>query len=280
MLSSRKTPMERELQWRDKPLIMGVLNVTPDSFFDGGKYSTREKAIDRALRMARDGANIIDVGGESSRPFSKSISADEELKRVIPVIEGIREKSDIPISVDTCKAEVAWESCRAGADIINDISGLQYDPEMAETVNVANTKVVIMHMKGTPETMQTAPYYDDVISEICTFFEERIRFAAAKGIERDNIILDPGIGFGKRVEDNLKIIKHIGVFKQFGLPILVGTSMKSFIGKITESTLKGRIEGTLASISISVWNGADIVRVHDVKKAKKVILLTDAIRKV
>jgi len=280
MLSSRKTPIERELQWRDKPLIMGIVNVTPDSFFDGGKYATREKAVDRALRLVKDGADIIDVGGESSRPFSKSISTDEELKRVIPVIEGIREKTNIMISVDTCKAKVARESCRAGADIVNDISGLQFDPEMADTVNTANARVVIMHMKGTPETMQTAPCYDDVISEICAFFEERILFAAAKGIKRDNIILDPGIGFGKRVEDNLKIIKHLDAFKQFGLPVLVGTSMKSFIGKITESTIKGRIEGTLASISISVWNGADIVRVHDVKKAKKIVLLTDAIRKI
>lgn len=279
MPSSRKVKMGRELQWSDRPLIMGILNVTPDSFSDGGKYLTREKAVDHALKMVEDGADIIDVGGESSRPFSRPIPIDEELKRVIPVIESLREKSNIPISVDTCKARVAEESCLAGADIVNDISGLRYEPELADTVSTAKAKVVIMHMKGLPETMQTAPYYDDVISEICTFFQERIQFAAARGIDQDKIILDPGIGFGKRVEDNLKIIKHIDVFKRFGLPVLVGTSMKGFIGKITESTLKGRIEGTLASISISVWNGADIIRVHDVKKAKKVVLLTDAIRR-
>ena len=272
--------MGRELHWSDRPLIMGILNVTPDSFSDGGKYVTREKAVDHALKMVEDGADIIDVGGESSRPFSRPISTDDELKRVIPVIESLRERSSIPISVDTCKARVAEESCLAGADIVNDISGLRYDPEMADMVSTAKVKVIIMHMKGLPETMQTAPYYDDVISEICTFFQERIQFSAVKGIDQDNIILDPGIGFGKRVEDNLKIIKHIDVFKRFGLPVLVGTSMKGFIGKITESTRKGRIEGTLASISISVWNGADIVRVHDVKKAKKVVLLTDAIRRV
>ncbi len=280
MSSSQKVKMRRELQWSHRPLIMGILNVTPDSFSDGGKYLAREKAVGHALKMAEEGADIIDVGGESSRPFSRPISTDEELKRVIPVIESLRERSNIPISIDTCKARVAEESCLAGADIINDISGLRYDPEMTDTVSTAKAKIVIMHMKGLPETMQTAPYYDDVISEICTFFQERIQFAAAKGIDQDNIILDPGIGFGKRVEDNLKIIKHIDVFKRFGLPVLVGTSMKGFIGKITESTLKGRIEGTLASISISVWNGADIVRVHDVKKAKKVVLLTDAIRRV
>lgn len=280
MSSSTKVKMGRELQWSDRPLIMGILNVTPDSFSDGGKYVTREKAVDHALKMVEDGADIIDVGGESSRPFSRPISTDDELKRVVPVIESLRERSNIPISVDTCKARVAEESCLAGADIVNDISGLRYDPEMADTVSTAKVKVIIMHMKGLPETMQTAPYYDDVISEICTFFQERIQFSAVKGIDQDNIILDPGIGFGKRVEDNLKIIKHIDVFKRFGLPVLVGTSMKGFIGKITESTRKGRIEGTLASISISVWNGADIVRVHDVKKAKKVVLLTDAIRRV
>ncbi len=280
MSSSTKVKMGRELQWSDRPLIMGILNVTPDSFSDGGKYVTREKAVDHALKMVEDGADIIDVGGESSRPFSRPISTDDELKRVVPVIESLRERSSIPISVDTCKARVAEESCLAGADIVNDISGLRYDPEMADMVSTAKVKVIIMHMKGLPETMQTAPYYDDVISEICTFFQERIQFSAVKGIDQDNIILDPGIGFGKRVEDNLKIIKHIDVFKRFGLPVLVGTSMKGFIGKITESTRKGRIEGTLASISISVWNGADIVRVHDVKKAKKVVLLTDAIRRV
>ena len=271
--------MGRELKWRDRPLIMGVLNVTPDSFLDGGKYATREKAVDHALKMAEDGADIIDVGGESSRPFSKPVSIDEELMRVIPVVEGIRKRSSIPISVDTCKASVAREAYRAGADVVNDISGLRYDPEMADVVSDAKVKVIIMHMKDMPETMQTAPYYDDVISEISTFFEERIQFAAAKGIEQDNIILDPGIGFGKRVEDNLKIIKYLDIFKRFDLPILVGTSMKGFIGKITGSTLKGRIEGTLASVAIAIWNGADIVRVHDVKKTRKVVGLVDAIKK-
>ena len=281
MASSRRLQPGRELQWRDRPLIMGVLNVTPDSFFDGGKYSTRVKAVDHALRMAEDGADIIDVGGESSRPFSKPITIDEELRRVIPVVEGIRERSNIPISVDTCKARVAEESFCAGADMVNDISGLRYDPEMADTVTAAKAKVIIMHMKGTPETMQIDPSYDDVISEICAFFEERIRFAVTgKGIEQNNIILDPGIGFGKRVEDNLKIIKHINIFKKFNLPVLVGTSMKGFIGKITESTQRGRLEGTLASIAISVWNGANIVRVHDVKKAKKTVVFTDAVMRV
>lgn len=270
--------MGRELRWRDRPLIMGVLNVTPDSFFDGGKYATQEKAIDHALRMVEDGADIIDVGGESSRPFSTPVSIDEEIKRVVPVIEGIRGRSDIPISVDTCKARVAREACRAGADIVNDISGLMHDPRMADTVSALNVQAVIMHMKGTPETMQVEPCYDDVITDISSFFEERIQFAISKGIARGNIVLDPGIGFGKRMEDNLKIIKHLNAFKRFDLPLLVGTSMKSFIGKITAATMKGRAEGTLASIAIAVWNGADVVRVHDVKKAKKIVKLVEAIR--
>jgi dihydropteroate synthase len=271
--------MKKELQWRDRPLIMGVLNVTPDSFFDGGKHATQGKAVDHAVRMVKDGAHIIDVGGESSRPFSTPVSIDEELNRVIPVIEGIRDRSDIPISVDTCKARVAREAWMAGADIVNDISGLMHDPDMADTVSALKVRVIIMHMQGMPETMQVAPYYDDVISEIDAFFEERIHFAVTKGIERDSIVLDPGIGFGKRVEDNLKIIKHLDVFKKFGLPLLVGTSMKGFIGKVTGSTLRSRVEGTLASIAVSVWNGANIVRVHDVKKAKKVADLVDGIRK-
>lgn len=270
--------MGRELQWRDRPLIMGVLNVTPDSFLDGGKYTTREKAIDHALQMAEDGADIIDVGGESSRPFSKPVSIDEELKRVVPVVGAIRERSNIPISVDTCKARVAREASLAGADIVNDISGLMHDPGMADTVSASKVTVVIMHMKGTPETMQVAPSYNDIITDISSFFEERIQFAVSKGIARCNIVLDPGIGFGKRVEDNLKIIKHLDAFKGFDLPLLVGTSMKGFIGKITGATLKGRVEGTLASVAIAVWNGANIVRVHDVKKVKKVVRLVNAIR--
>lgn len=272
--------MEKGLQWRDRPLIMGVLNVTPDSFFDGGKHATQKKAVDHALRMVEDGARIIDVGGESTRPFSAPVSIDDELNRVIPVIQGIRDRSDIPISVDTCKARVAREACMAGADIVNDISGLMHDPEMADAVREEKAGVVIMHMKGVPETMQVAPYYDDVVSEIGNYFEERIRFASSKGIEMTSIILDPGIGFGKRVEDNLKIIKHLDAFKKFNLPLLIGTSMKGFIGSITGSTLKGRVEGTLASVAISVWNGADIVRVHDVKKARKVVSLVDAIKRV
>lgn len=271
--------MVRELQWRDRPLIMGVLNVTPDSFFDGGKHTTPQQAIDHALWMEDDGAHIIDVGGESSRPFSSPVSTDTELRRVLPVIEGLRAKSDIAISIDTCKAKVAREACQAGADIINDISGLRFDDEMAATARELGAYLVVMHMKGTPKDMQEAPSYGDVMAEIREFFAKQTRFATESGIREEKIIIDPGIGFGKRVEDNLKIIKSLRDLKTFGMPILIGTSMKAFIGKVTASPLEGRVEGTLASIAIAVWNGADIVRVHDVKKTRKVVSLVDAIKK-
>jgi len=271
--------VKNRLLHKEIPLIMGILNVTPDSFYDGGRYIKLEDALKRALEMIEEGADIIDVGGESTRPFSEPASTYEELKRVIPVIEHIRAQTDIPISIDTYKSEVAKEALCAGADIVNDISGFGFDEKMAETVARFNAYAVIMHIKGTPRDMQLNPYYDDVIGEIIEYFKERLNFALSSGIEREKIILDPGIGFGKRVEDNLKIIKELRRFKEFGLPLLIGTSMKSFIGHVTGSDVNERVEGTLASIAISIWNGADIVRVHDVKKAKKVIKLVDAVIK-
>lgn len=279
MLSLRKARMVRELRWRDRPIIMGVLNATPNSFFDGGEHATPREAIDHGRRLEEDGADIIDVGGESSRPFSSPVSTDMELKRVLPVVEGLRAKSDILLSIDTCKARVAREACRAGADIINDISGLRLDPEMASTARDLGAYVVVMHMKGTPKDMQEAPSYVDVVTEIREFFVERTRYATDSGIDEGKIIIDPGIGFGKRVEDNLKIMKFLKDLKALGKPLLIGTSMKDFIGTVTASPLKGRVEGTLASIAIAVWNGADILRVHNVKKAKKVVSLVDAIKK-
>jgi dihydropteroate synthase len=269
--------MVREMRCNGSPLIMGILNITPDSFYDGGKYYKIEDAIAHARQMIEDGADIIDVGGESTRPFSELISLDDELKRVIPVIKSIRTHSDITISIDTNKAQIAQEAHLAGADIVNDISGFTFDPDMASTVARLNMYAVIMHIKGTPKDMQQNPCYEDVISEIKAFFIERMAFARKHGVDEERIILDPGIGFGKRVEDNLKIIKHLGDFKVLGKPILMGTSMKSFITQVTDSPLHERVEGTLASVAISAWNGASIVRVHDVKKAKKVVKLVSAI---
>ncbi|MBA4390840.1 MAG: dihydropteroate synthase [Syntrophus sp. (in: bacteria)] len=269
--------MTREIPSKKEPLIMGILNVTPDSFFDGGKHNTEEAAIEYALQMVEDGADIIDVGGESTRPYAEEVDLDEELKRVIPVIEKISARSDVFISIDTYKSKVAQEACLAGAHMINDISGLTFDPQMSQIAGQLRAYVVIMHTRGTPKNMQENPYYKNVVAEIKKFFLKQMEAAIQAGIAEDRIILDPGIGFGKRVEDNLKILKMLGEFKKLGRPLLIGTSMKSFIGKVTESPLEERLEGTLASLAVSLMNGADILRVHDVKSAQKVAKLVHAV---
>ena len=267
-------------RFEDRPLIMGILNVTPDSFYDGGKYYPQDVAVTHALRLTDEGADIIDVGGESTRPYSDVTSAEEELRRIIPVIKAVRERSSVFLSVDTYKAPVAREAVSAGADMINDVSGLTFDPEVGTVAAQSGVPVVIMHTKGKPKEMQVSPGYDDVIREIKEFFADRISFARQCGVDDQNIILDPGIGFGKRLQDNLMIIKELRRFKELGYPILIGTSMKSFIGKLEESPdLDERTEGTLASLALSLWNGADIVRVHDVKKARKVLRLVHAVMK-
>jgi dihydropteroate synthase len=271
--------MKRQLSCKERSLIMGVLNVTPDSFSDGGKFFDPHIAVQHALEMVEEGADIIDVGGESTRPFSERVGADEELQRVIPVIRGIRAQSDVLISIDTYKSAVAEAAHDAGADMVNDISALAFDPEMAETAGRLAMYVVMMHIKGTPEDMQSDPHYEDVVSEAVGFLRTRMAFATDHGIREEDLIVDPGIGFGKRVEDNLRIIKELRAFKGLGAPVLIGTSMKSFIGRITGFPLEERVEGTLASIAIAIWNGADIVRVHDVKKARKVAVFVDAVLK-
>ncbi len=265
-------------RFKDKPLVMGILNVTPDSFYDHGAFFSPDRAIDHALRMIDEGADIIDVGGESTRPFSEPTPLAEEQSRVIPVIEAVRKHSDVPLSVDTYKAAVAKAAIAAGADIINDISSLSFDPDMADVVAASGVPVVLMHMKGTPRDMQTDPTYKDVVGEIREFFVERIAFARSAGIDEENIVIDPGIGFGKRLQDNLAIIRDLRRLKELGQPLLMGTSMKSFIGRITgTSTLEDRAEGTLASVAMSVWNGADIVRVHDVARTRRVVAFMEAL---
>ena len=267
-------------RFEDRPLIMAILNVTPDSFYDGGKFYSADVAVEHALSMAREGADIIDVGGESTRPYSDITPIEEELQRVIPVIQAIKAQSNVLLSIDTYKAGVAKEAVDAGAGIINDVSGLTFDAAMGGVAARAGVPIIIMHMKGTPKEMQVSPRYDDVIQEIKEFFVERVQFAKQSGIDQENIILDPGIGFGKRLRDNLMIIKELRRFKELGHGILMGTSMKSFIGKLAGSSeLEERVEGTLASLALSLWNGADIVRVHDVKKAKKVATLVHAVMK-
>lgn len=257
---------------------MGILNVTPDSFSDGGLYFNSERAIERGLALARDGADIIDIGGESTRPYSEKVSLKEELARVIPVIEGLKEKLLIPISIDTCKAEVARQALNAGASMINDISALRFDPEMASVAAEAGVPVVLMHMQGTPGNMQDNPSYDDLIPEILDFLRGAIDRAIKSGIKKDLIIVDPGIGFGKSFDHNLEIIKGLNRFASLGRPILLGTSRKAFIGNILGKEPDKRAAGTMATVSAGILNGAHIVRVHDVKMAVETVKVIDAIR--
>ncbi len=261
--------------------IMGILNVTPDSFSDGNKYLNADKAVERALEMIVQGADIIDIGGESTRPGAKRISAEVELKRVIPIIKELRNNSDILISIDTTKAEVAKEALQAGASILNDVSALQFDADMIGVLqNFPEVPVVLMHMQGTPETMQDDPHYEDVIEEILNFFEERINYCEVNGISRKRIVIDPGIGFGKRQEDNLNILKKISEFKCLGVPIILGASRKSFIGNIYDSDMEGRLAGSLAATAFAFQNNIEIIRVHDVLQQSRFLNILKEIRKV
>jgi dihydropteroate synthase len=259
----------------DRTLLMGVLNVTPDSFSDGGLFFDAETAATHAKQMVQDGADIIDVGGESTRPGSTPLSAKEEIQRVLPVVTRLTQELSVPISIDTYKPLVARACLKAGAHLVNDITGL-VDPAMATLVAKNDVPVIIMHMQGTPTNMQEHPVYHDVIKEINTFFHERIAVARNAGIKKT--IIDPGIGFGKTLEHNLLILKHLDAFTTQGCPLLVGPSRKSFIGRITGLPAQERLEGTIAAVIVAVMNGAQLVRVHDVKECKRAIQVADAIR--
>ena len=261
-----------------RTLLMGVLNITPDSFSDGGLYFDREKAIAQGVKMAEDGADIIDVGGESTRPGSKPLETEEELRRVIPVIESLVKKIDVPISVDTYKSAVAQKAIDTGAEMINDISALHFDPDLALISARENIPIILMHMRGTPETMQKDVHYESLFSEIIQYLKESIQQAESIGVNPEQIIVDPGIGFGKTLQDNLLIIKNLSEFRVLGKPILLGPSRKTFIGKILNADPEQRLEGTLSSIAIAVLNGAHIIRCHDVLQAKRAIAVADAIR--
>ena len=261
-------------------LIMGIVNITPDSFSDGGKYYTLESAYNHSLKLIDDGADIIDVGGESSRPGALPITLKEELDRTIPLITKIHNNfPNTIISIDTTKSEVAEEAILSGANIINDISGLTNDNRMVRVVSKYNTPVVIMHMKGNPENMQNHPVYTDIIGEIKLFFENQIELATKNGIQKDQIILDPGIGFGKSYENNFQLINQLDKFCKLGFPILIGPSRKSFIGEALNQGIENRLEGTAAAVTAGIIRGARIVRVHDVKQIKRVVKITDLIRK-
>ena len=259
-------------------LIMGILNVTPDSFSDGGMYYNATQAVEFALQMEEEGADIIDVGGESTRPGAKTVELQKECDRILPVIEGIRTKSDILISIDTYKSEVARQSIATGAGMVNDISGMTFDPNMVDVIKDSGLPVVIMHIKGTPKNMQKKPYYEDLMQELTEYFEERKKFARAKGILDQQIILDPGIGFGKRLQDNFQLLRELKKIVDMGFPVLIGPSKKSFIGLTLDLPVDQRLEGTAAAVTTGILKGARIVRVHDVKEMKRVALITDSIR--
>ena len=259
-------------------LLMGILNVTPDSFSDGGKYLAVDKAVDYGLKMISQGADIIDVGGESTRPGSKPVPLKEEMQRVIPVIRKLRAKSSTCISVDTYKSSLAWEAITNGADIINDISGFKFDPDMVNIVRETGALVILMHIKGTPRHMQSNPHYDDLMSELTAYFGERLDFAHGAGLNKNQIILDPGIGFGKRLEDNFKIIRKLRQIVDLGNPVLIGPSRKSFIGLTLNLPPDERVEGTAAAVTAGILNGARIVRIHDVLEMKRVTIITDRIK--
>jgi dihydropteroate synthase len=259
--------------------IQGVVNVTPDSFSDGGRFLDPQRAIEHGLQLVAEGADLLDVGGESTRPGSEPISADEELCRIKPVIEGLARAAKVPISVDTTKSTVARAALDAGATIVNDISAGRHDPAILDVVAAHGAGYVAMHMRGEPRTMQQAPHYDDVVTEVTEFLRERCAVALEAGVDRAQLWIDPGIGFGKSLEHNLELLRHLPELRSLGLPILIGVSRKAFIGKITgsDSPAADRIGGTAAAVALAVVNGAEILRVHDVAIMREAALVARAI---
>ncbi len=257
---------------------MGILNVTPDSFSDGGLFCDTEKAISRGIELEDEGADIIDIGGESTRPGASTVPPEEEIRRVMPVIEALSKRVKIPISIDTYKSEVARQAVEAGASIINDVSALRFDSKLVNVAGKYNIPVVLMHMLGRPGDMQTNPVYDDVVRDVFNFLKERIEYANRNGISNNDIIIDPGIGFGKKLVHNLLLIKHLDVFKELHCRLLIGPSRKSFIGAVLDQPVQGRLEGTAAAVAVAIMKGANIVRVHDVKEMRQIARMVDAIQ--
>lgn len=257
---------------------MGILNITPDSFSDGGRYLEPDKAIARGVELAEEGADLIDIGGESTRPGACPVSTEEELERVIPVILGLRRALSIPLSIDTYKAQVAKRALEAGADLVNDVSALRFDPAMISLVAAERVPVALMHMQGTPRNMQERPQYRDVVEEVREFLRSRVQFAASTGVDPAQIIVDPGIGFGKELDHNLALLRRIPALASLGQPLLVGPSRKTFIGKLLDVGPEERLEGSLAATVAAVLGGANMIRVHDVKEACRAIRVADALR--
>lgn len=270
----------RTLRLGEKTLVMGILNTTPDSFSDGGNYNLLDQAVEHALDMIAQGADLLDIGGESTRPGADPVSTGEEIRRTVPVIRKIREQSDIPISIDTMKAAVAREAVAAGADIINDVSGLEADPDMVKVAAETGAGVVLMHMKGTPQTMQANPDYQDAVSEITEYLKARCTFARHHGIDRNSLCIDPGIGFGKTLEHNLALLRRIPELSDCGCPVLIGASRKSFIGTITgRENPSDRLAGSLGVAGWSAALGAHILRVHDVIDTCDICRIVDTLNK-
>jgi dihydropteroate synthase len=261
----------------ERTRIMGILNVTHDSFSDGGRFHNFDAAVAQGEKMAEEGADMVDVGGESTRPGSRPVPVEEEAERVIPVVKHLAGNLPIPISIDTCKAEIARRALDAGAEIVNDVTAFGFDEEMISVVRDSGCPVIIMHMRRTPKDMQHDPHYDALMPEIISFLRERIQYAAERGVSAERLVVDPGIGFGKTVEHNLEILRELDRLRALGRPILVGTSRKSTIGAVLDAEVHDRVEGTAATVALAIANGAHIVRVHDVKELARVAKMTDAI---
>jgi dihydropteroate synthase len=271
----------KKLLARPRPLIMGVVNVTPDSFADGGLFFDHDAAVSQALSLAAAGADILDIGGESTRPFAEPVTLEEELRRVLPVIERVREETSLPISIDTYKSPVARAALATGANIINDISALRFDPHMVHLARETQAPVILMHMQGTPRDMQSHPHYDDLLGEIHAFFLERLEYADTHGLPRDLLVLDPGIGFGKTFQHNLEILNNLDAFLDLGCPLLIGSSRKAFLGHVLGGLPPAeRDVGTLATLAVAVQRGAHILRVHNVDYARQFFTVLGAISQV
>ena len=268
---------EKVVELGKKTQLMGVVNITPDSFSDGGCFLEHSRSIEHSLSLVEAGADILDLGAESSRPGAKSITVEEELNRLLPVLQEVRKRVSVPISVDTSKSVVAREALKEGADIVNDITAFRGDSEMPTVVNEWEAGVVLTHMRGIPETMQERPFSEDILKDIQTDLQAAVSKALRYGISRERIVIDPGIGFGKSLEDNCRIVNRLSFLKSFKLPIIVGTSRKQFLGKILDKSVTERMWGTAASVVVSILRGVHIIRVHDIAEMNQVALVTDAI---
>ena len=275
------TPMEFQLKGQrlglERPLLMGIVNVTPDSFFDGGQFCDPQRAVAHALRLVEEGADLLDIGAESTRPGALPVDEQEERRRLVPVVAAVAKAVSVPISVDTSKAEVAKAAIDAGAIMVNDVTALRGDSAMVGVVAQAGVALVLMHMQGTPDIMQHAPRYDDVVGEVAQFLAERVRYAIDQGVARDRIVVDPGIGFGKTLGHNLDLLANLRVFAELGYPVLVGPSRKGFIGQLTDQSVEARGWGTAGVVALAVEQGANILRVHDVGPMKDVAKVAVAI---